>query len=152
MEGDSLFTTIHLRQYGQSPQLRIQGSKQAEWNLWPHCKWISLSPSVKDSKHIPQSCSTLDSDRVSLLLKTLTCKQSSASWVSPGGFWVGACKSWNLAIWDVKSLTIESTDSLDNSLSWSSSIESLSYCLKKPTPQKYVKFQTESKATADIQE
>lgn len=108
-----LFTTISLRQYGQSPQLLTQGYKQAEWNLWSHGRHISSSPSVKLSRHIPQSNDTFDTSSSSPILKLLKislCKQSRASWVRPGGFSFSAsCTNCTLPVSVIKSVKGDTT-------------------------------------------
>ena len=101
-----LVTTL-LRQYGQSPQVRTQGSKQTEWNLWEHGKHISASPSTNVSRHILQSCEALDTAPSTLLLKTSRCKQSRASWLRPGGFFFGFKNNCSLSIREVRLVMVE---------------------------------------------
>ena len=95
-------TAISLRQYGQSPQVRTQGSRQAEWNLWSQGRRISLSPSSKLSRQMLQSydiCKFSPSRSFSWQLNTSNCKQSRASGVRPGGLFLYDPR---LLVWNLK--------------------------------------------------
>lgn len=84
---------ICCRQYGHSPQVLIHRSRQGWWNLCSQGKWMSLSPSVKLSRHILQSVDVIvitPSLMIwSVLIKTSSCKRLIASCERPGGLLLG---------------------------------------------------------------
>lgn len=93
MVSATIYKLITLRQYGQSPQVRIHGSRQVEWKLCPQGKRVNISPSLYPSRHMEQSRVDLGvpSSTPSGLWKTVWCKESRARCASPGGFFFGSC-------------------------------------------------------------